>query len=326
MKIVGGIDELPGGLRFALTIGMFDGVHRGHQRAVRKLVAVARERRASAVVLTFDPHPATVLRGSPPPALSSPAEKIARLAALGTDITVVQRFDREFADQPPDAFLARLCAGRDLVAVVMTGESAFGRDRVGIFTEIKRLGADMRFRVVEVKRLESDGGSLSSTRLRGLLNAGRLSDASRLLGRRYAVVGKVVKGDQRGRTLGFPTANLAFDAPVALPADGVYAVNVGWGLRDPLEPAHIAEGVASLGIRPTFGAGGQRLLEVHLFDFAGDLYGKEMRVEFVRRIRGEKGFASADALVRQMNRDAARARSILAGSTSGAPDPSRQAR
>lgn len=326
MNIVDGIDKLPGELRFALTIGMFDGLHRGHQRAIRKLVSVAREQRATAVVLTFDPHPALVLRGSAPAVLTSPAEKMARLAELGTDIVVVQRFDREFAEQPPDLFLARLCAGRDLVAVVMTGESAFGRDRVGIFTEIKRLGAEMRFRVVEVKRLEGDGGKLSSTRLRGLLTAGRLSDASRLLGRRYAVVGKVVTGDQRGRTLGFPTANLVFDPPAALPVDGVYAVKVGWGLRDPLEPMHVADGVASLGIRPTFGAGSQRLLEVHLFDFAGDLYGRELRVEFVRRIRGEKRFTSADALVRQMTRDAARARWILAGPTSGAPDPARQAR
>ncbi|MEX2547184.1 MAG: riboflavin kinase, partial [Chloroflexota bacterium] len=228
MRVLGGIDELPAGLRFALTIGMFDGVHRGHQRALKALVRSARQFKASPVVLTFDPHPAQVLRGSAPPLLCSVEEKLARLATLGVETTVVQRFDQVFADQPPDEFLGRLCTGRELVALVMTGESAFGRDRTGILATVKRLGAQMKFRVVEVNRLESDGGTLSSTRLRELLADGRLSDARRLLGRPYTVTGTVVEGDRRGRTLGYPTANLAFDVPVALPLDGVYAVRAGW--------------------------------------------------------------------------------------------------
>jgi riboflavin kinase/FMN adenylyltransferase len=224
---------------------------------------------------------------------------------------VVQHFDHEFADQAPDAFLARLCEGRQLVAVVMTAESSFGRDRIGILTTIKRLGREMKFRVIEVRRLESDGGTLSSTRLRSLVNHGRLSDARRLLGRSYSVTGKVVDGDHRGRELGFPTANLEFASPVALPPDGVYAVRVGWGGTDPEHPANRAEGVASLGVRPTFG-GGARLLEAYLFDFDGDLYGEQLRVEFVRRLRGEKKFGSAKALIAQMNRDAERAKKMLA--------------
>jgi len=170
----------------------------------------------------------------------------------------------------------------------------------------------MKFRVVQVNRLESEGGTLSSTRLRTLLGDGRLADVRRLLGRRYAVTGTVVKGDRRGWTLGYPTANLEFSSPVALPPNGVYAVRVGWGGESPLEPAHTSDGVASLGVRPTFG-GGARLLEVHLFDFDGDLYGMDLRVEFVRRLRGEKKFSTVPALVRQMDRDAARARSILNG-------------
>jgi riboflavin kinase / FMN adenylyltransferase len=305
------IDELPAGLRFAITIGMFDGVHRGHQRAIKTLVKAARDLDAQAVVLTFDPHPAEVLRGSAPPALATNEEKLVRLAALGVDTTVVQHFDHDFADQAPDAFLARLCDGRQLMAVVMTAESAFGRDRIGILTTIKRLGREMKFRVIEVKRLESDGGTLSSTRLRSLVNQGRLSDARRLLGRRFSVTGKVVAGDRRGHTLGFPTANLEFSSPVALPPDGVYAVHVGWGGSDPQKPPpKRADGVASLGVRPTFG-GGARLLEVYLFDFDGDLYGEQLRVEFVRRLRGEKKFGSAEALVSQMKRDAQRARQVL---------------
>ena len=311
MRVLGGIDELPVGLKFALTIGMFDGVHRGHQRAIKRLVGAARKAGAASVVLTFDPHPAQVLRGSSPPLLCSPAEKLARLAALEVDITVLQSFDRGFAAQPPEAFLDRLRTGRQLRAIVMTGESAFGRDRVGILATIRRLGTEMSFRVVEVSRLESDGGTLSSTRLRGLIEHGRLSEVRRLLGRRYAVVGRVVEGDRRGRELGYPTANLEFPAPVALPPDGVYAVHVGWGGDNPLEPANTSDGVASLGVRPTFG-GGARLLEAHLFDFAGDLYGEDLRMDFVRRLRGEKKFGSAEALIRQMDRDSQKARQVLA--------------
>lgn len=311
MRVLRGIEELPADLRFALTIGMFDGLHRGHQRAIAVLVRTARRARAQAVVLTFDPHPAQVLRGSAPPLLSSPAEKIARLAQLGVDTTVVQRFDAPFADQTPDAFLQRICATRRLVALVMTGESAFGRDRAGALDRIRQLAGEMNFRAVEVARLTADGGTISSTRLRGQLADGRLAEVRRLLGRRYAVTGRVVAGERRGRTLGYPTANLAFETPVALPPDGVYAVRVTWGGEDPLEPTRAADGVASLGVRPTFG-GGERLLEVHLFDVDEDLYGNDLRVEFVRRLRGEKRFSSADALVDQMDRDSERAKSVLA--------------
>jgi riboflavin kinase/FMN adenylyltransferase len=196
--------------------------------------------------------------------------------------------------------------------MVMTAESAFGRDRAGMLDTVDRLGNEKKFRVVEVPRLRRAGETLSSSQLRSLVADGRLADVRRLLGRRYAATGTVVRGDRRGRKLGFPTANLEFDEPVTLPPDGIYAVKVSWGGRDPLKPARNADGVASLGVRPTFG-GGARLLEAYLFDFDGSLYGKRIRVEFVRRLRGERKFASADALVRQMDRDAAQARQVLAG-------------
>lgn len=310
MKILRSIDDLPGGLRFALTIGVFDGVHRGHQRALTTLVGTAHKASAEAVVLTFDPHPAKVLRGSAPPLLCSPEERLARLAAIGVNTTLVQPFDRAFADQLPEQFLGRLCNGRQLVALVMTAESSFGRDRTGVLPAIRDLGKRMRFRVVEVARLRSDGNTLSSTNLRGLLAAGRLAEVRRRLGRNYAVTGEVVEGDRRGRALGYPTANLQFAEPVALPPDGIYAVRVSWGGENPLQPDRRADGVASLGVRPTFG-GRDRILEVYLFEIDEDLYGEKLRVEFVRRIRGEKKFGSLDALVAQMDRDAQRARSIL---------------
>ena len=148
MKILTSIDDLPRDRPFALTIGMFDGVHRGHQRAIAALLSAARTTKAASVVLTFDPHPAQVLRGSAPPLLCSMDEKLARLGALGVDTTVVQRFDKGFADQPPEQFLARVCSGRRLVALVMTAESAFGRDRTGVIETVRRLGAELNFRVV----------------------------------------------------------------------------------------------------------------------------------------------------------------------------------
>jgi riboflavin kinase/FMN adenylyltransferase len=163
---------------------------------------------------------------------------------------------------------------------------------------------------VEAKRLRRAGALISSTRIRELLARGRLADVRRLLGRAYAVSGNVVIGDRRGRSLGYPTANLHFDEPVALPPDGIYAVRVSWGGEDLLAPRRRADGVASLGVRPTFG-GGERTLEVHLFDVDEDLYGRRLRVEFVRRLRGEKKFASAAALIAQMNRDSVRAKDVL---------------
>ncbi len=315
MIVLLSVDDLPRGIRFALTIGMFDGVHRGHERAIATLVKTARRLDATAVALTFDPHPAAVLRGNPPETLCTVGEKLARLEGLGVDTVVVQHFDRAFAAQTPEQFIDRISRGRQLVALVMTAESAFGRDRLGMLPVVRELGNKHGFEVAEVRRLDVEGGTLSSTRLRKLVAGGRLWDARRLLGRDYAVTGEVVHGDHRGRELGYPTANLAFATPVALPPDGIYAVRATWGGETPLSPRRSADGVASLGVRPTFGSGGARTLEVHLFDVSDDLYGQQLRVEFARRLRGEKKFRNVESLVAQMDRDAARARSVLLNRT-----------
>ena len=311
MKRLGSVDELPLGLRFVFAIGTFDGVHRGHQRIVGALTRAAARLAAEPVVMTFDPHPAQVLRRAAPPLLCDPTERLAILARLGVGTTVVQRFDRAFADQTPDAFLARLRQGRDMAGLVMTAESAFGRDRAGGLAAMRRLAGSLGFAVIEVPQLAEHGATLSSTVLRGLLADGRLAQVRRLLGRPYAVIGRVVRGDGRGRDLGYPTANLSFDQPVALPPDGIYAVRASWGGADPLAPQRTADGVASLGVRPTFDDGGARVLEAHLFDTDSDLYDANLRLEFARRLRGEKRFASAAALIAAMDGDAARARSIL---------------
>jgi riboflavin kinase/FMN adenylyltransferase len=308
------IDELPQGLRFVLAIGTFDGVHRGHRRVIEALTRGASELDATPVVLTFDPHPAAVLHGTQPPALCDLNERISRLKLLGVTTTVVQHFDEAFAGQSPRQFLERVNAGRNLAGLVMTDESAFGRHRAGGLDTIRGLAPELGFDVIEVRRLASSGAALSSTRVREVLADGRLAEVNRLLGRPYAVIGTVVRGDQRGRELGYPTANMHFDTPVALPENGIYAVRVSWGGDDPLNPEQRRDGVASLGVRPTFNDGGARILEVHLFDFSGDLYGQRLRTEFVRRLRGEHRFDSAQALVTQMDRDAIRARDVLARS------------
>lgn len=305
------LEALPTGLAMATTIGTFDGVHRGHAALVRRLAREARARRVASVVVTFEPHPAAVLRGEPPALLCDPPERDARLAALGVDHLVVEPFDAVLADQPADTFLDRLVAGRRLAALLMTRGSAFGRGRGGTFEAMTTRGSKDGFDVVEMPLRTLGGEAVSSSRVRAAVAAGRLAEARRLLGRRHAVTGTVVAGDRRGRALGFPTANLAFKAPVMLPPDGIYAVRAAWGAGLPFEPAGIADGVASLGVRPTFGPG-ERVLEVYLLDTAVDLYGTQMRVEFVRRQRGERRFADADRLVAQMVRDVARARDLLA--------------
>lgn len=311
MRRLADIDALASGPDpFVTTVGAFDGLHRGHLRLLAATVAEARRLAAVAAVITFTPHPDAVLHGAAPPLLCDPAEQRARFAAAGVDRLVEQRFDREFSAQTAEAFVRRLAAGGRLRGLVLTPESAFGRDRGGNAASIAPLGRELGFRVAAVEPVSLGGRRVSSGQVRELIAAGRLGAARTLLGRRPAVVGEVVHGDGRGRELGFPTANLRFETPVALPPNGIYAVEASWGGESPLAPARRAGGAASLGIRPMF-AVPERLLEVFLLDISEDLYGEQLRVDFVRRLRGERRFRSIGALVTQMGRDATRARTEL---------------
>lgn len=312
MELLSGIYALPHGLRFVATVGVFDGLHLGHAAVLRATTRLGERLRAAPVIITFDPHPDAVLRDAAPPLLCDPEERLARIAEAGIELTVVQSFDHSFAALSAEQFLGRLVAGRSLLGLVMSAESAFGRDRQGTAQFCRSLSRSLGFEVLEVPPVVRAGGRVSSTRIRGLIGAGRLRDAAGLLGRRYAVVGEVVHGDGRGRALGYPTANLSFPGPVALPPDGIYAVRASWGGAHPLAPARTADGVASLGVRPTFGGGGTRVLEVYLLDFDEDIYGERLRVTFLRRQRGERRFRDAAALVAQMAADTKRARAILA--------------
>jgi riboflavin kinase/FMN adenylyltransferase len=320
VRVYADVDVLPGGVRLALTVGVFDGVHRGHQALLAATVRAARRHGAEPAVITFDAHPDLVLHGAAPPLLCDPAERLALLAEIGVSHLVVQHFDHAFASQTAEEFLARVCRGREVAVVVMAAGSAIGRGRAGTPEALTALGAREGFGVAIVPTLRLAGDRVSASRIRDLLTAGRLVAATDLLGRRPAVIGRVVEGASRGRDLGYRTANLAFDEPVALPPDGIYAVEASWdetaapwGGSDPLSPRRCAGGVASLGVRPTFDVAGERLLEVHLFGVGEDLYGRRLRVAWVRRLRAERRFRSAAALVAQMTRDAARARAIVPG-------------
>jgi riboflavin kinase/FMN adenylyltransferase len=313
------IDALPSGIRIVVTVGVFDGMHRGHRAVLCSTVRTARRLGAVPVVVTFSTHPDALFGGVTPPLLCDPEERLSRLADMGVEHAVARPFDRSVAGLTAEEFIEALANGRDLAALVMAPESAIGRGRAGTPGVLAELGLRAGFAVKVVPTLLVDGIAVSASRIRGLLGAGRPAAARRLLGWRPAVIGSVVEGASRGRTLGYRTANLAFERPVALPSNGIYAVDVSWG-GEPLRPSRRAGGVASLGVRPTFGVG-ERLLEVHLFDVDEDLYGARLRVAWVRRQRGERRFDSAAALVAQMDRDAIRARMILAATALVTPEP-----
>jgi len=307
MRVVRHLGRLPRPLpRVVLTLGNFDGVHVGHQEIVGRAVREARNVGGQAIALTFEPHPIAVLAPErAPPILQSLHDRLALLRDLGLGVTVLERFTRRFAALSPDAFVEDfLLRHLELLHVVVGYNVTFGRNRAGSVETLRELGARRGFAVDVVGPVSVDGEDVSSTRLRTLLLAGDVARARRLLGRPHALRGRVVAGDRRGRTLGFPTANLHLRSHLVLPADGVYAVraNVDGRRRD---------GVLNIGVRPTF-AGRRRTVEVHLLDFTGDVYGAWLVVELVERLRGEVAFAGPDALRAAIAADVARARDMLA--------------
>src|SRR5579871_1021439 len=293
MRVVRHLSREPGRIhRTVLTLGNFDGVHVGHQAIVRLAVETAARLGGCPVALTFEPHPVAVLAPDRAPPLIQPLrERLALLATLGVEIVVVQRFTRAFAALDPEAFVCDFLLHRlEVVHVVVGYNVNFGRDRAGTVATLRGLGARYGFAVDEVGPVTVDGERVSSTALRAALGAGDVRRAARLLGRTYALRGRVVAGERRGRTLGFPTANLRCRSTLAVPADGVYAARVQVG-------GAWHGGVVNIGIRPTFGER-RRTIEAHLLDFTGDLYGRWVTVEMVDRLRGEQAFAGPRALAR----------------------------
>lgn len=293
----------------AVCIGAFDGVHRGHQTVLERVRTSAQGRGLAPVAVSFAPIPRVFFaRGAAMPQLSSTREKIALLRQAGMERVVLLRFDAKLAAMGAEDFIGQMLVARLDAKQVWVGEGfRFGYGRAGDLDLLRRLGKAHGFEANEVAPFALEGERVSSTRIRGSLAAGDFDAASRLLGRRFAIGGHVVRGAQLGRKLGYPTANLRLGSRVS-PVAGVFAVKVH-GVRPQPMP-----GVASLGTRPTVD-GREVLLEAHLFDFDGDLYGKRIEVEFAKKLRDEEKFDGLDAMVRQIDRDAQAAREILSRST-----------
>jgi riboflavin kinase/FMN adenylyltransferase len=295
-----------------VAIGNFDGVHRGHQAVLRGAEARAKERGLEPRLLTFHPHPAAVLGRTPPPLLTTQARKRELCARAAPSVVFVERaFDLAFAAQSPEAFAERLAREHDAKMVVVGKNFRFGKGRAGDFAELERLGARFGFEASSEALHGDEVGPWSSTRVREAIARGALDEASEMLGRPHALSGVVVRGKELGRTLGFPTANLA-SVPELLPPHGIYAVLVD-RLGDDGAPRALAKGAMSLGTNPTTDSDGGVKVEVHLLDTAADLYGAALRVHVVARLRGEAKFDSLDALVAQIARDVDETRAHLEG-------------
>jgi riboflavin kinase / FMN adenylyltransferase len=294
-----------------VTLGVFDGVHLGHRHLIDATVRAARLRDARTVAIVFEPHPAEVIRpGTRVARLLPPAVTRERLAAAGAEHVVVIRFDEELRALAPEAFLAGFAPRIELRGVAMTPDSAFGHRRAGTLERVAEIGAAAGFDAIRVDPLLVDGEPVSSSRIRALLAEGKVERAAELLGSAPLLRGTVVEGDHRGRELGFPTANLAFDYTPALPSLGIYLGHVAVPERD-VGPGHPA--LVSVGVRPTFHDDGRVLVEVYLLDWDGDLYDALLTVELDARLREERRFASVQSLVEQMQADEDEARRRLSG-------------
>jgi riboflavin kinase/FMN adenylyltransferase len=312
MRVLQSLQDCAGLPYPVVTIGNFDGVHLGHQAVLRLVRERVQAHHGTVVVLTFDPHPLRVL--SPTTALrflSAPEDKLSLLGDTGVDVVARLPFTRDFAAQSPDEFMVRvLQEGLGTRELYVGKNFRFGQGRRGTIETLLEAGPRLGFAVQAISPVMVAGTPVSSTRIRELVQAGCMSEATRLLGRAYTLRGTVVRGEQRGGALGFPTANLCPPEGRVLPPDGVYASQLVVG-------PHTAAAVTYIGTRPTFGTGG-RLIETHLLDGAQELYDREVTVVFHERLRGDQAFPSADLLGRQIAADVDRTREILRGLV-GAP-------
>ncbi|MHB1132640.1 MAG: bifunctional riboflavin kinase/FAD synthetase [Chloroflexota bacterium] len=287
-----------------LTIGVFDGLHLGHQTLVDATVAEARQRAWRAVAMTFWPHPRSVVgRGGDVQYLCTLPERRALLRRRGLNAVATLHFTREVAGMEAAEFMRQIKSRLDVMSIWVGSDFALGRGREGTPPVLAQIGRSLGIDVQTVPPVTLDGTVVSSSTVRALLQSGELTQANRMLGRAYAFHSIVVPGERRGRTLGFPTANLTLPRQLVVPANGVYVVTAQAGFEEYF-------GVANIGTRPSFGTH-ERNLEVHLLDYAGELYGRPLRVAFLKRLRAEEGFSSIEALVAQMNQDVANARAYL---------------
>jgi riboflavin kinase/FMN adenylyltransferase len=292
-----------GNRKICLAIGVFDGVHLGHQQIIRQTIADARQHGGLALVVTFDQHPSTIVAPEKvPPLIYSQSQKLRTIEALGADALLLLRFDRTFSEQTGEAFIRQLTRDLGPIQSICVGaDFVFGHKRSGNVALLRTLGGELNFAVHGIAAVSLDGQIVSSTRIREVLRAGDFDGAGQMLGRTYSLAAKVVAGDKLGGKLGFPTANLDA-AGFALPPNGVYAAHA-------TVSGQTHRAVLNIGHRPTLHQPTPQLrVEVHLLDFTGILYGEEMEVTFAARLRDEQKFASLDELKTQIARDIAQAR------------------
>ena len=287
-----------------VTIGIFDGLHRGHRRIIGTLTRRAKVIHGTSVVLTFSPHPAQVLREKPPALLSSLPERQALFASLGVDICVVARFTPSFARKTPEEFVKKVLLQRIGVKEIVIGEGyRFGQGESGTVKFLEDLGRRYGFGVKEIKALKIGKQTVSSTRIRGLISRGDFRHAALLLGRPFSIRGRVIKGKGRGAAIGYPTANILVPPSKILPQNGVYAAWI-------ITSGKRLKGMLNIGTRPTF-KGKKLSVEIHIFGFDGRLYGREIEVVPAARLRREKKFKDATTLTKVLDKDARAAMKIL---------------
>lgn len=293
------------GRKVSVAIGTFDGVHLGHQQVIKQAIFDARQHQGISLAVTFDSHPATVIAPARAPALIySLPQKLREIEALGVDATLLIHFDRAFSEKPGEQFVRELAASLGHIYSICVGSAfTFGHRRTGNVALLQMLGQELKFHVHGLAAVSLNNKTISSTRIRQCIADGDLDAAGQMLGRSYAISGEVLRGDQLGRKLGFPTANVDVRGLV-LPPFGVYAAHVK--TQSGSFPA-----VVNIGVRPTVAARPEPRCEAHLLDFDGDLYGQQAEVGFVEFIRAERKFENVEALRRQIAADAAAARAML---------------
>ena len=288
-----------------LTVGVFDGVHRGHQQIIKKLTTGAHANDAPAVVLTFDPHPTSVLSGREVKYLTLPDERADLLVQLGVDVVITQHFTRDLSQVTAYDFMSWLTRQLGLRQLLIGYDFALGKGREGNATRLTEIGSELGYRVEIVPALSDESGVISSTAIRKLIEIGNVAEAERLLGHFYSLHGLVIRGDGRGRTIGVPTANIAYPREKLIPPKGIYAC---WAyLNDRQYLAAI-----NIGTNPTFTPEKQTLnVEAHLLDFDEEIYGEDLRLEFVARLRDELRFDSVEELLKQIWKDIENTKRIL---------------
>ncbi|MCX6380352.1 MAG: bifunctional riboflavin kinase/FAD synthetase [Armatimonadetes bacterium] len=289
-----------------VAIGTFDGVHIGHQAIVRTAIEDAQRHQRPALIFTFDRHPAELIAPERVPGyLTTPSQRIRLLSELNPSSVIIAHFDMALSQLSPDDFVQGILKEKLNAQAIVVGKNfLFGQGRSGDVAYLERERERFGYRLYDLDAVEADGEPASSTRIRELLRQGEIAQAERILGHPYYLAGEVVKGQQLGRTLGFPTANLSLEVRQVVPLDGIYAVQVTLG------DGRVLNGACSIGNRPTIEDAGHSI-ETYLLDFDEDIYGRKMEIRFVKRLREERKYDSLDALVGQIERDVSQAREIL---------------